>query len=122
MSRNPNIAVVTIGYSKYAFENSSDALELMALMSKAVQVDDSSYGMDKITHHQYWISDNDGMPALKFIAARLFNPNETRDEVKARWEREQKDREDLSQEMSEVPKEPTALPAPTINDDDGIPF
>ena len=121
MSRNPNIAVVTIGYSKYAFENSSDALELMALMSKAVQVDDSSYGMEKITHHQYWISDGDSMPALKFVATRLFNPNETRDEVKARWEREQKDREDLNQEMNEAPTEPTALPAPTINDE-GISF
>lgn len=115
MSRTKNISVVTIGYNKFAFEDAQTAFELMAIMSRAVQVEEKSYGMEKMTECTHFLDDSRELPELKFVDARRFNPEETAAEVKARYEREQKDREDLNQQFREAPP---ALPAPT----DEIPF
>lgn len=112
MQRNKNIAVITIGYSKFAFEDAQSALELMALMSRAVQVE-HSYGMSNITNCSHFLSDSDTMPELKFYPASCFNANETAKEFKERYEREQADREDLDQQFKEAPP---ALPAPVVDD------
>lgn len=119
MSRNPNIAVITIGYNKYAFEDCAQALEIMALMSKATMVDDSTYTLNKHeVAEQYFLSENEGMPELKFAAMRMFNTSETVKEAKARLDREKADREDMEQSMNEAP---VALPAPTPEPDE-VPF
>lgn len=115
MSRNPSIAVVTIGYRHFAFEDAAVALELMAIMSKAVMVEVQTYGIDKITDCTHFLAESDELPEMKFAPAHRFNPHETLAEVKARYEREQHDRQDVDQHMREAPP---ALPAPK----DDIPF
>lgn len=117
MNRAQNIAVVTIGYNtQYAFIDAAAALELMALMSKAVAVTDQAYRMGE-QPHSHFLADDPTMPELKFVPAHKFNPHETVTEAKERLEREKRDREDIDQRMSEAP---TALPAPTVSaaDDD----
>lgn len=109
MTRNPNIAVITIGYKHYALEDAQSALELMALMSKAIQVEEREYGMSDYTPCTHFLSEDTELPQLKFVSARKFNPNETVAEVKERAEREKADREDLNQQFREAP---AALPAP----------
>lgn len=119
MPCNPNIAVISIGYKHYAFENPQQALELMAIMSGAVQVEAREYGMEKYgTTCTHFLSEDSEMPKLEFVAAHKFNPNETSEEVKARFTREQADREDINQQFREAP---AALPAPELVDD-GLPF
>jgi hypothetical protein len=119
MARNPNIAVITIGYNKYAFEDIAQALELMAILSKAVMVDDSTYSLNKheVTE-RYFLADSEGAPELKFAATNFFNTHETVKEAKERLDREKKDREDMEQDMQEGA---VALPAPApsapIDDD-----
>lgn len=109
MTRNPNIAVITIGYNtQFAFEDAQAALELMALMSKAVSVDSSTYGLGD-QPYSYFLAEDGTMPELKFVPAHKFNPHETVKEAKARIEREKRDREDMEQQMREAP---AALPAP----------
>jgi hypothetical protein len=109
MTRNPNIAVIKIGYKSYAFESAQQALELMALMSQAVQVDEREYGMSDYTPCTHFLAEDSELPELKFVAAHKFNPHETVKEVKERGEREKKDREDMDQQFREAP---AALPAP----------
>lgn len=120
MTRNPNIAVITIGYNtQFAFEDAQAALELMALMSKAVSVDSSTYGLGD-QPYSYFLAEDGTMPELKFVPAHKFNPRETVKEAKARMEREKKDREDMEQQMREAP---AALPAPAaevVLDDEPI--
>lgn len=118
MTRNPNIALITIGYNHYAFEDCSQALQLMAIMANATMVDSNTYSLNshKVTE-EYFLADGDSMPALKFAAMRLFNTNETVKEAKERLDREQKDREDMNQEMREAPPALPA-PAPVFSDDD----
>ena len=117
MIRNPNIAVIKIGYNSYAFEDCAQALEVMALLSKAVMVDDSTYSLNKheVTEH-YFLAEDGSMPEMKFAATRFFNTGETVKEAKERLDREKADREDMEQHMREAPP---ALPAPT---DDEICF
>jgi hypothetical protein len=109
MTRNPNIAVITIGYNtQFAFEDTQAALELMALMSKAVNVDSHTYGLGD-QPYSYFLAEDGTLPELKFVPAQKFNPHETVKEAKARMEREKADREDLNQQFREAP---AALPAP----------
>jgi hypothetical protein len=117
MNRNQNIAVITIGYKHYALEDAQAALELMALMSKAVQVEEREYGMSDYTPCTHFLSEDPELPQLKFVSARKFNPQETVAEVKERGEREKKDREDLEQQMREAP---AALPAPSATSTDDV--
>lgn len=112
MSRNPNIAVISIGYQTYAFTDTEAALQLMSILSKAVKVDASCYGMEKITPCTHFLDDSGDMPSLNFVPAGRFNPHETKAEVKARYEREQADRQDVDQQFSEAPRAPRALTAP----------
>lgn len=120
MNRTANIAVIKIGYSSYAFEDAQTALELMAILSRAVPVDVKEYGMDKMTSCTHFLEVDRDMPEMKFIAASKFNPHETVDEIKERYAREQADREDLDQHMREAP---AALPAPAaIAEDEEFPF
>lgn len=109
MARNPNIAVIKIGYNSFAFEDAQSALELMALMAKAVSVDEEGWGVRELTDCTHFLSDESTMPELKFVPQNKFNPNETMKEFKVRAEREKKDREDMDQNMREAA---TALPAP----------
>jgi hypothetical protein len=120
MTRNPSIAVITIGYNtQFAFEDAQAALELMALMSKAVSVDSSVYGLGD-QPYSYFLAEDGTMPELKFVPAHKFNPYETVKEAKARMERERKDREDMDQQFREAP---AALPAPAaVLVDDEMPF
>lgn len=121
MLRKQNIAVITIGYNKYAFEDCAKALEIMAIMSSAAMVDDSKYSLNKheVEEH-YFLAENEGMPELKFVAARLFNTSETVKEAKERLDREKADREDLNQNMREAAP---ALAAPgAVAEDDDHPF
>jgi len=119
MARNPNIAVITIGYRKYAFENAEQALSLMAVLSSAISVDSSNYGMEKITDCTHFLSDDSDLPELKFVPASKFNPHQTREEVKAQYEREQADRQDVDQQMHEAP---VGLPAPAIEAEEEEPI
>lgn len=119
MTRNPNIAVITIGYNHYAFEDAAMSLELMALMSKAVQVDVEDYSLRNDTPCTHFISDESKMPKLEFVPMHKFNPNETVAEVRARIGREKKDREDMNQDMREAAP---ALPAPAPAFDDDHPL
>lgn len=112
MTRNPNIAVITIGYNSYAFEDAQSALELMSLMSKAVQVDEESYSMRNDTPCTHFLAEGSSMPELKFVSAHKFSPHETVKEAKARFEREKQDREDMDQQFREAPPALEA-PAPT---------
>lgn len=116
MNRQHQIAVISIGYSHYAFEDAASALELMAILSKSVKVEADSWGMEKITPCTHFLAEDGELPQMKFVAAHKFNPHETKEEVKARWAREQADREDIDQPMNEAP---AALPAPAVED---IPF
>lgn len=113
MARNPNIALITIGYNMYALEDTQSALELMALMSKAVQVDEESYSMRNDTNCTHFLAEQSQLPKLEFVGANKFSPHETAKEAKARFEREKKDREDIDQQFREAP---TALEAPTPPD------
>lgn len=110
MTRNPNIAVIKIGYNSYAFEDAQSALELMALMSKAVQVEEETWSLRDYTPCTHFLSKESAMPELKFVPHHKFNPHETVEEVKVKADREKKDREDMEQNMREAP---AALPAPT---------
>lgn len=116
MPRNPNIAVIKIGYHSYAFESTQSALELMALMSSAVQVDEREYGMSDYTPCTHFLAESSEMPELKFVSTHKFNPNETVAEVKARAEREKQDREDLNQQFHEAPAALPAPDAPVVDD------
>lgn len=120
MARNPNIAVVTIGYNHYAFEDCAQALELMAIMGNATMVDDHIYSLNShgVTE-SYFLADSDSMPSLKFAAMRLFNTTETVKEAKERLDREKKDRDDLNQDMREAPAAVLLVAAPSPDD---IPF
>lgn len=103
MARNQNIAVITIGYTKYAFEDCAKALELMAIMSAATMVDASVYPLDKheVTE-RFYLAEGEGMPKLEFAAMRDFNTSETVKEAKERLDREKADREDMDQNMPEA--------------------
>ena len=109
MSRNKNIAVLTIGYHTYAFENSQTALTLMALLSEATQVREESWGVREITPCTYFLHEEPSLPELKYASSAKFNPSETVQEVKDRAQREKEDRQDFEQQMREAP---AALPAP----------
>lgn len=118
MTRNPNMAVIKIGYNHYAFEDAQSALELMAIMSKAVQVHEESWSLRDDTPCTYFLNKDSEMPELKFVALHKFNPNETVEEVKERFKREKADREDLDQSMRPVPEVAAiAAPAPSPIDD-----
>lgn len=114
--RNPNIAVISIGYgNEFAFEDAQSALELMAILSKAVNVDSRAYGLGD-TPFSYFLAEDATMPELKFVPTQKFNPNETVKEAKERAEREKKDREDMEQQFREAPpalEAPKAAPAPS---------
>lgn len=112
MARNPNIAVIKIGYNSYAFEDAQSALELMALMSKAVPVEEEAWSVRETTPCTHFLAESSELPELKFVSVQKFNPNETLKEFKERYAREQKDREDLNQSMR-VLAEPASLPAPS---------
>lgn len=109
MTRNPNIAVIKIGYNSFAFEDAQTALQMMALMSGAVQVDEETWSLREDTPCTHFLSGDPTMPELKFVPANKFNPHETVAEVKDRVKREKADREDLNQQFNEAP---AALPAP----------
>jgi hypothetical protein len=111
MALAPNIAITTIGYNHYAIESTQDALELMKIMSKAVQVDDSLYGIREYTDVEFCLSNDQTLPHLKFIGLRKLDGMRTRDEIKEQGEREKKDREDMEQSMKDVTM--IELPAPT---------
>ena len=122
MARNPNIAVITIGYNKYAFEDTQTALELMAILSKAVQVNEETWSLREHTNHTFFLIDDSSMPELKYAPANKFNTQETVQEVKDRVAREAKDRADMEAGVREVPT-PLDLPAPaTVDSLDDHPF
>lgn len=113
MTRSPNIAVITIGYNnQFAFEDAQAALELMAILSKAVNVDTCAYGLGE-QPHTHFLAEDSAMPELKFVPAHKFNPRETVKEAKARIERERQDREDMEQQFREAPPALEA-PAPEV--------
>lgn len=118
MTRNPNIAVIKIGYNSFAFEDPQAALQMMALMSTAVQVEEETWSLRDDTPCTHFLAGDVAMTELKFIPVNKFNPHETVTEVKERVKREKADREDLNQQFREAP---AALPAPAIIDD-GMPF
>ena len=120
MTRNPNIAVIKIGYNSFAFEDAQTALQMMALMSTAVQVDEETWNLREDTPCTHFLAGDPSMPELKFVPAAKFNPHETVAEVKERVKREKADREDMEQQMREAP---AALPAPAaevVLDDEPI--
>lgn len=119
MNRNPNIAVITIGYNHYAFEDAQTALELMAIMSRAVQVEVQDWSLRDYTPCTHFLEADPSLPKLEFVASNKFNPHETVKEVKERKEREEKDRADVDQQFREAP---AALAAPVEVVDDGVPF
>ncbi len=121
MTRNPNIAVITIGYNTYALEDPQSALELMAIMSKAVQIDVDRYDMRNDTPCTHFLAEESSLPKLEFVAAAKFNPNETVKEAKSRFEREKADREDVNQQFREAPaalEAPVAVPVDDVVDAD----
>ena len=104
MARTSNIAVITIGYTKIAFEDRDTALQFMALLGNGVQVDDSVYSLNKFgVPHTHYLAEAGTHGELKFIPAHNFNTSETVEEAKERLTREQKDREDLEQNMKQAP-------------------
>jgi hypothetical protein len=109
MNRNQNIAVIKIGYNSFAFEDPQSALQLMALMQSAVQVEEENWSLRDDTPCTHFLSEGSELPELKFVATQKFNPHETVKEVKARVAREKADREDLDQQFREAP---AALPGP----------
>src|SRR4051812_28213604 len=113
MNRTKNIAVITIssgyGGSTFAFEDTQAALEVMAMLSKAVSVSHDAYTYRNDTPCTYFLAEADAMPELKFVPANKFNTEETEKEAEARFKREKEDREDLNQQFREAP---AALPAP----------
>lgn len=113
MARTSNIAVITLGhYFKIAFEEQDVALQFMALLGKGVQVDDSIYSLNKFeVPHTHYLSKAENHGELKFIPAYNFNTSETVEEAKERLTREQKDREDLEQNMRQAPT-PIGFAAP----------
>lgn len=111
MSRNPQIAIVTIVGVHLGFEDTQAALELMAILSKAVQLENYLYSVRDYTEAEYCLADGDSLPSMKFIHARLVDGEQTIKQIKERGEREKKDREDMEQQMNPTP-EPLALPAP----------
>lgn len=116
MARNPNISVVKIGYNSFAFEDAQTALELMALMSKVVCVEEQEWSLREDTLCTHFLAEDQTLPELKFVAANKFNPHETVAEAKARFAREKKDREDMDQQFREAP------PALTVPDFKEEPF
>jgi hemerythrin len=116
MTRNPNIAVITIGYKHYALEDAQSALELMALMSKAVQVEERVHGMSDYTPCTHFLDEEPTMPELKFVPVNKFNPHETVTEVRERVKREKADREDMEQQFREAPAALPAPDAPVVDD------
>lgn len=122
MTRNPNIAVVTIGYYTYALEDAQAALELMAIMSKAVQIDTDRYDLRNDTPCTHFLAEETSLPKLEFVAASKFNPNETIKEAKARFEREKQDRADMDQQFREAPPALEAPAAPTDVREDEVIF
>lgn len=119
MTRNPNIAVIKIGYNSFAFEDAAAALELMALMSKATQVEEETWSLRDETPCTHFIAEDSTMPELKFVPVHKFSPHETVKEAKERLKREKADREDMDQNMKEAAP---ALPAPVAEADDGLFF
>ena len=115
MTRNPNIAIATIGGQHFALPDPQSALELMAIMSKAVHIDDYLYPVREYTNCSHCLAPDQELPELKFITLNKLNGMETREEIKARGDREKKDREDMEQAMRPV-EEPVALPAPDHTD------
>lgn len=109
MTRNPNISVIKIGYNSFAFEDAQTALQMMALMSTAVQVEEETWSLRDDTPCTHFLAGDAATPELKFIPVNKFNPHETVAEVKERVKREKADREDLNQQFREAP---AALPAP----------
>lgn len=112
--KNPNIAVIKIGYNSFAFESAQAALELMTLMSQAVCVEEENWSLREETPCTHFLSEEQTLPELKFVAANKFNPRETPKEAKERFAREKKDREDMEQQFRETPP---ALPAPEVSDE-----
>jgi hypothetical protein len=119
MTRNPNIAVIKIGYNSFAFEDAQTALQMMALMSGAVQVEEENWSLRDDTPCTHFLAGDPAMPELKFVPTHKFNPHETVAEVRDRIKREKADREDMEQQMREAP---AALPAPAAApaDDDVV--
>lgn len=116
--RAKNIGVVTVGYSIYAFEDANEALQLMAILSKAISVENQSYGMGE-SPHEYFMAESAGIPELKFVPQHKFNTMETVKEAKERMAREKADREDIDQQFRTAPE---ALPPPAPTADDGVFF
>jgi len=109
--KNPNIAIIKIGYHSYAIEDTQTALELMAIMSKAVQVEHEAYDLRNETNQTHFLADEQLMPELKFVATNKVNGHETVKEAKERFAREKKDREDM--EGGILVPTLAELPAPT---------
>lgn len=114
MTRNPNIAVITIGYNTYAFQDAALALQLMATLSTAVQVENDNYSFRNDTPHTYFMVEEASMPKLEFVPEFKFNSAETLKEVKERIKREAADRADMDQTMREAPP---ALAAPAFDEE-----
>lgn len=112
MALAPNIAIITIGYNSYAIEDTQSALELMAIMSKAVQVDGSMYSVRDYSNAEYCLAEDQSLPQLKFIPLRKLDGMHTCSEIKEQGEREKKDREDMEQNMKDVTR--PELPAPEV--------
>jgi hypothetical protein len=112
MALAPNIAVISIGGTEFAIEDSQSALELMAIMSKAVQLDSYLYSVRDYTSAEYCLAEDQSSPALKFIALRKLDGQRTRKEIQEQGEREKKDREDMEQNMKDVTR--PELPAPEV--------
>lgn len=117
MARNPNIAVIKIGYHSYAFEDAQQALEFMVLMSKAVQVEEDTWNLRDLTPCTHFLADESQMPEMKFVSVHKFNGQETVKEFKERDAREKSDRADMDQQFRETP---IAIAAP--QDDYQPPF
>lgn len=117
MNFNPNVAIIKIGYNSFAIEDPKSALELMAIMSKAVQVDDNLYGVRDYSNCSHALAEDQSLPSLQFVAENKVNGKQTVSEIKAQGEREKKDREDLDGGVRLLPEPPTIAPP-----DDGVPF
>lgn len=112
MSRfEPNIAVVSIAGTKFALEDTQSALELMAILSKAIQLDDYTYSVREYTDCSYCLQGDPSSPELKWVRASQIDGHRTREEIKEQGERAKKDREDQEAQVREITEKP-ALPAP----------
>lgn len=111
MSRTKNIAVITIGYNNYAFEDAAVALQMMAMLSSAAQVEHSAWELRDDTPQTYFMVNEPSLPKLEFVPEFKFNTNETVKEVKERIQREKADRADMDQKFKEAPP---ALEAPVV--------